>query len=374
MFDFVLSISLSFVICYFSIPAIITIAKLKKLYDLPEQRKVHLNPIASLGGVGIFASIALTALLTISFSKNPEFQYILAAAFIMFFLGIKDDILVISPVKKLLGQVLSSILLVSSGGVQIKNMHGFMGIQELHPVVSFIFSFFTIIVFINAFNLIDGVDGLASSLGIMASILLGAYFSWAGSPAYAVLSFCMAGSLVAFILYNFQPAKIFMGDTGSLTIGLISAVLVVKFINLAPVNPQFQIKGVPALAFSLVFIPLMDTFRVFALRIIKGRSPFSADRNHVHHYMLDKGLSHRQITLILVGSNLGLIVLCYLSMNLGATLLILISAIVYLCGIRILQVLPVQRQFEPFSLKGDGGTIQIKQVSNMDRQKKVMAE
>jgi len=325
MFDVLLSLSVSFAITFLAIPVIISVAEMKKLYDVPDERKIHHSPIPSLGGLGIFAGFVMASLLTISFGLALEFQYFIAAALVIFFLGLKDDILVISPIKKFIGQVLAAFLIVYKGGIQIKSMHGFLGLEgPLPEMYSLVLTYFTVIVIINSFNLIDGVDGLAGTLGLMATTIFGIYFLTNGFLPYAILSFSLAGSLCAFLIFNFQPAKIFMGDTGSLLIGLISSILVVKFINVAGSTEVARpILESPAIGFAILMIPLLDTLRVFGIRIFHRRSPFSPDRNHVHHLMLDKGMSHRSITFTLVSINLFFIAAAYAARSLGCTLLIL---------------------------------------------------
>lgn len=324
MFDLILSVAISFAITLLAIPVIIFVAEKKKLFDVPDERKVHAVPIPSLGGLGIFAGFIVACLICVPFESVPEFQFFVAAAMVIFFLGLKDDILDISPLNKFIGQVLAAFLLVYKGGVQLKSMHGFLGVYELPEMMSLLLTYFTIIVIINSFNLIDGVDGLAGSLGIMATTVLGIYFLRINLAPYAILSFSLAGSLVAFLIYNYQPAKIFMGDTGSLLIGLISAILVIKFINMsASSNPTLRVTSSPAVGFAVLMIPLLDTLRVFGIRIIHRRSPFSPDRNHIHHLLLDKGLSHRNVTLTLVAINLVFIALSYFGRSIGVTMLLL---------------------------------------------------
>ncbi|HYE56450.1 MAG TPA: MraY family glycosyltransferase [Chitinophagaceae bacterium] len=324
MFDVLLSLSVSFAITFLAIPVIISVAEMKKLYDVPDERKIHQTPIPSLGGVGIFAGFVLASLLTIGFSVASEFQFYMAAALVIFFLGLKDDILVISPIKKFIGQVLAAFLIVYKGGIQIQSMHGFLGVYELPEMYSLILTYFTVIVIINSFNLIDGVDGLAGSLGLMSTLIFGIYFLKIDQLPYAILAFSLAGSLSAFLIFNFQPARIFMGDTGSLLIGLVNAILVVKFINLgSSPTAALPILQSPAIGFTILMIPLLDTLRVFGIRIIHRRSPFSPDRNHVHHLMLDKGLSHRTITLTLVSINMLFITATYVFREIGCTWLIL---------------------------------------------------
>src|ERR1700681_3288288 len=323
MFDVLLCLSISFTITFLAIPVIINVAEMKKLFDMPDARKIHQVAITPLGGIGIFAGFVFGCLLTINFKEASEFQYFIAASMVIFFLGLKDDILVLSPIKKFIGQVLAAFLIIYYGRIQIRSMHGFFGIHELPEMFSLLISYFSVIVIINSFNLIDGDDGLAGTLGLMSSALFGIYFLYAGMVPYYVLAFALCGSLLAFLIFNFQPAKIFMGDTGSLLIGVVNAILVLKFIDPGngpePVNP---IVSSPAIGFTILMIPLLDTLRVFAIRIFKRRSPFSPDRNHIHHLLLDRGLSHRTITLLLVAINVSMVVLVYLARSLGCTILI----------------------------------------------------
>jgi UDP-GlcNAc:undecaprenyl-phosphate/decaprenyl-phosphate GlcNAc-1-phosphate transferase len=324
MFDVLLSLSISFTITFLAIPVIINVAEMKKLYDMPDARKIHMVAITPLGGIGIFAGFVFGCLLTINFKYASEFQYFIAATMVIFFLGLKDDILVLSPIKKFIGQVLAAFLIIYYGRIQIRSMHGFFGIHELPEMFSLLISYFSVIVIINSFNLIDGVDGLAATLGLMSSALFGIYFLNAGMEPYYVLAFSLCGSLLAFLIFNFQPAKIFMGDTGSLLIGAVNAILVLKFIDpgdgVESVNP---ITSSPAIGFTVLMIPLLDTLRVFAIRIFKRRSPFSPDRNHIHHLLLDKGFSHRTITLLLVTINICMVAFVYFARTLGCTILIL---------------------------------------------------
>lgn len=323
MLDVVTSLLIAFGVAFFAIPAIINVAQQKKLFDIPDERKIHQSPIPSLGGLGIFAGFIISTLYSLSFASNQEFQYFLAATVVIFFLGLKDDILIISPVKKFIGQVLAAFLIIYKGGVQIHSMHGFLGINELPESASLMLTYFTVLVIINSFNLIDGVDGLAGSLGLLASASLGFFFFAISEPGYAMIAFSLAGASIAFLIYNFQPAKIFMGDTGSMLIGLINALLVIQFINFSSVNLAMPMTSGAAIGFSVLFIPLLDTLRVFAIRIFNRRSPFSADRNHIHHLLLDLKLSHKAITLSLVGLNFTVIVLNYLLRGLGSTTLII---------------------------------------------------
>lgn len=355
MDNILLSTALAFIITLFAIPIIIQVARDKKLFDEPDERKVHKMVIPTLGGLGIFAGFIMATLMGVP-SMSAELQYFAAASIVIFFLGIKDDILVLSAAKKFIGQLIAAGIIIKFGGVQITNMHGFLGIYEIPHLTSILFTLFTVIVIINSFNLIDGVDGLAGSLGLLTSLIFGSYFFYIHQLMYSVIAFALAGSLVAFLIYNFSPAKIFMGDTGSLLIGLINSIMVVKFINIAGTAPDLPLTSSPAIGFAILIVPLFDTLRVFALRILDRRSPFSPDRNHVHHFLLDLGFNHRQVTFTCLAANIVLVVLAYLLKDLGTTICISILLVTSFSLTGLLYYLRSNRKQSagepPFSSKG----------------------
>lgn len=323
MLNLLLTGSIAFIVTFFAIPAIIKIADVKRLFDVPDARKIHKKPIASLGGVGIFTGFFLADLLFISNSAYPEFRYFFAAAIIIFFLGLKDDILIITATKKFIGQLTAAAIIIHLGGLQIDSMHGIFGVHELPEAFSLALSYFTIILIINAYNLIDGVDGLAGMLGLLTMSVFGIYFYMAGMEAYSLLAFSLGGSLLAFLIFNHHPAKIFMGDSGSLMVGLFNAILVLKFISVAETSAvPFQVESVVPVGIAILMIPLLDTLRVFSIRIFSGRSPFSPDRNHIHHLLLDKGLSHKHVTLCCLLLNVFFITLAYFGRLMGPTVLL----------------------------------------------------
>jgi UDP-GlcNAc:undecaprenyl-phosphate/decaprenyl-phosphate GlcNAc-1-phosphate transferase len=339
MLDVLLTGVVSFMITLVALPAIIRVADEKKLFDLPDERKLHTKTIASLGGVGIFLGFFISTLLLIS-NKDIPFQYFFASAMVIFFLGLKDDILIISATKKFLGQLLATSILVHLAHVRIDSMHGFLGVYQLPEIASIFLSYVTIIVVINAFNLIDGVDGLAGCLGVVATSVFGVYFFMADLLPYSMLSFAMAASLVAFLYFNYHPARIFMGDSGSLLLGMVNAILVIKFISAADAKGVvLPLTSSVAIGFSILIVPLLDTLRVFSIRIYNGRSPFSPDRNHIHHLLLDRGLNHSNVTITCVLLNVVFIAMAFLGRSIGSTLLLgsmivswfaLIGAVIYL--------------------------------------------
>jgi len=353
MDNILLSGGLAFLITFFSIPVIIEVAKDKKLFDEPDERKVHKAVIPTLGGLGIFAGFIVASLLGVPSSVPPVFQYFVAAIMVMFFLGIKDDILILSASKKFIGQLVAAAIIIKFGGIQINNMHGFLGLHTIPHTASILLTLFTIVVITNSFNLIDGVDGLAGSLGLLTSSIFGAYFLATSQLMYAVMAFSLVGSLIGFLIYNFSPAKIFMGDTGSLLIGILNSVFVIKFIAIAA-DPSFglPVQSAPAIGFAILIVPLFDTLRVVTIRIISRRSPFSPDRNHIHHFLLDLGYSHRMITITCILGNIAFITLAYLLRFSGTTMVILALSGVSLAIVSIVYYSRPKTKAKPLALPG----------------------
>jgi len=326
----------AFLVCIFSIPSIIRVADLKHLYDEPDERKSHTKKIPTLGGLAMFAGIMI-ALTLFSASVFAERRFITCSIIIIFFIGIKDDIIMIAPLKKMIGQIIAVTIVVLFGKIRLTGFYGFMGIGEIHASLSIILSVFTILVIMNGFNLIDGIDGLAASTGVVISTFFGFWFFLNGHhQEWAMLAFILSAVLLAFLYYNLTPAKIFMGDTGSLICGLIIGVLTIKFIDLSPVAGRLRFNSVPIVAFGILIVPLFDTLRVFTLRVFAGKSPLHPDQNHIHHRLLALGLTHLQSTAIMVSANVTIIGLVYLMQpNVPALimLLILLTLCSFLCYI-----------------------------------------
>ena len=294
----------SFFVVLLATPALIKVAKLKHLVDEPsEERKLHRRSVPTIGGIIIFSAILFSY--SLWFPENEgglrEFKYLIASLVILFFVGVKDDIIGTAPVKKLLAHVIVAFILVMMAEIKIESMHGLFGITIIPEWASVLLSVFVYIVVVNAFNLIDGVDGLAAGIGFLNSLFFGIWFQLAGNLPLALLAFTLAGALLAFLVFNFSPAKIFMGDSGSLTIGAIISVLSIEMIeNPTWQMPQFlQEVDTPIFAMAVLVYPLVDTLRIFFVRAVKGQSPFSADKNHLHHKLISLGLNHRATVSIL---------------------------------------------------------------------------
>ncbi len=349
----------AFFISFYLIPILIELAKAKQLVDIPDARKIHKDPVPRFGGIGIFAGFLFSLLLSAGINNNfLEFQYLVAAFLIVFFLGVGDDIMILSPLKKFIGQLVASFILIVKGHLLIDNLQGFLGIQQIPIIISYILTYFTIVVIVNAVNLIDGVDGLAGSLSFISTAFFGTWFYLNGDMAYSLIAFTLSGSIIAFLYYNFSPAKIFMGDAGSLMLGLINAILVIRFINEAPAATTFAASASPAVGFGLLLIPLMDTLRVFCIRLLQKKSPFFPDRNHIHHLFLDKGFSSRATTLVLAGLSLLFSLLSFAASSLDTTVLIMLQAIIFFSVVYVLSV------YQPAQLriaKNEAGDVTIEE-------------
>jgi UDP-GlcNAc:undecaprenyl-phosphate GlcNAc-1-phosphate transferase len=325
----------SMAIALVSTPALIRVAYLKKLVDVPgDPRKLHTRKIPTIGGIIIFAGTLVSALLWYDFIENPDFKYVAACMVILFFIGIKDDLVGTAPTKKLIGHLVVAFILVIIAELKINNMYGLFGLTQIPDWASILLSIFTYTVVVNAFNLIDGVDGLAAGVGTISCIALGLFFYFGGQIDDAILSFALAGALVGFLFFNFQPAKIFMGDSGSLLVGLVVSVLAIKLIEFPVAKLPKNMLGIskPLFAMAAMSYPLIDTLRIFIYRAIKGVSPFSADRNHIHHKLLDLGLSHAQTVLVIYTFSVVFISLSFLSIYIQPTLhffLLAVFAIIF---------------------------------------------
>ena len=285
-----------------AIPVIIKISRLKNLMADPGERSSHITKTPTLGGVAIFASTLISYFLWENPDEGQLIHLSISAIVILFFLGVKDDILVLSPKKKMFVQVAVSGLVVILADLRIENLFGIFGINEIPYVISLALTVFVFIALINAINLIDGIDGLAGGIGMIAGGMFGLWFYLNGHYALACLASSMAGSLVGFLRFNYsKTSKIFMGDTGSLLVGFMLTMFAIKFIQLNieyRFNPNASFSA-PILAIIVLIVPIFDTLRVFIVRLKDKKSPFVGDRNHLHHILIDSGLSHFQSSVIL---------------------------------------------------------------------------
>lgn len=309
--------TLSFVLGVFVIPRIIIISKKKHLFDILNDRKVHTNDISRLGGVSFFpcAMFAFSLMLGLRYYNGlgvpipmegdllMEFLLISSAMFAIYFIGLADDLVGVGYKIKFVVQIFAAIMMLLAG-LGVTNLEGFLFINQLPLLISILLTIVAVVLTINAFNLIDGIDGLCSGSSALVLTLLGSWYLYMELYVYASLAFSFSGIVLIFFVYNtmVRRLKIFMGDTGSLTLGLVIVFLGLKFIHTDTASYPYVYEIVSPLAIfvAMIFVPVFDATRVFFNRIMKGLSPFHPDKTHIHHKLLEMNYSHLQSTAILI--------------------------------------------------------------------------
>ena len=325
-----ISLVLSGVIVYITVPLLRSVAFKLDLYDKPdEERKLHTEYIPTLGGIALFLAFFVGFSISGFAGQMQGYSYFAAGMLMLFFTGMKDDLVGLSPTKKLLVEVAVGLMLILGSGIYIDNFYGVLGIGELPFAASVLITLFTMIVVVNAYNLIDGVDGLAGGIGVIASLFFCVGFFVADQFAMAMLSAVVAASLAGYLLHNFHPASIFMGDTGSLIIGFLLAVQAIQFVGLNEI-PAF-VEGFGPISsvmpVAILMIPLYDTLRVFILRAKRGDSPFDPGRDHIHHVLIGMGMGHRKTSVTLYGMSIAITMITYLFSMWNVNVLIMFSVV-----------------------------------------------
>lgn len=299
----ILIIIIAFLISSICIPLVIKLAIKKRLLgEYGEGRHVHKGYVPRLGGVAIFAGVFFSQIyfMVSHYDTNlisQPYLLIIFCAFILFLVGTLDDLINIKARLKFVIQVIVSIILVWQADIRIVSFYGLFGVESLPLWFSYLFSITVITFFINGYNLIDGIDSLSSSVGMYVIICFWFVFVYNNSYQDCFLALSIIGSLIGFWLYNKPPARIFMGDSGTLSIGLIIACFAIKVSNL-PIDSQNNYS--PVFAMIVLVYPVIDTLRVFTKRILSGVSPFTPDKNHIHHLLLGLGCSHGKATKIII--------------------------------------------------------------------------
>ena len=310
----------AFSITLYIVPVVVRIDRSLQLFDKPNQRSSAKIPIPTFGGIAIFFSFVFVSIMGMMGYDMPELIFILTAVMLIFLVGLKDDLVDLSPNKKLIAELIAACIIIFPADIRFTNLHGLFGINEIGIVPSVLVSAFAIIVIINAFNLSDGIDGLAASLSGMIAITLGSWFLISGHYEYAILSFTLAGAVGGFFYFNVYGIrnKIFMGDTGSLVLGTIISILVIRFneFNIDQSQP-YAIGAVPAISFGILAYPLIDMLRVMIIRIMNRKSPFEADNNHLHHRLLTLGFSHKKATYTILSLNIIFIIILFALHQIG---------------------------------------------------------
>lgn len=294
------------------IPNILIISMRKRLFDEPDARKIHKRPIPRLGGVTFFPVIVFTLCTftaihlfkghfvynIITLNTAREMLFLISGLTLLYIVGIADDLVGVRYRKKFVVQIISAAMFPIAG-LYINSFYGLFGINEIDPMIGIPFTMLLVVFITNAINLIDGIDGLASGLSMVALVVFGVIFIHFQSWIYALLAFVSVGVIIPFFSYNVfgnadRGRKIFMGDTGSLTLGYILSFFVIRFCMYEP-NSIMQVQGSPVLiAFSVLMVPCLDVVRV-VLRRARNRKPlFLPDKTHIHHKFLDMGFSPRR--------------------------------------------------------------------------------
>ena len=303
-----LGFAFSFILTFLLLPPLIRIAKVRGLYVPTHYRKVHNDQVSALGGLAIFSSVLISFLLFVDTVNFPDIRYVTATGLLMFFVGLRDDFHPVSVSTKLISQVLAVTVLVFFADIRIDFLaHSFEG--NLGIILDSGLTIFLMLWVINSFNFIDGIDLLASLYAFIVFSILGVWFLLTDQFDYSLLLLSLSGAFMAFMIFNYSPSKIFMGDTGTLSVGLLLAITLLKFddINTIIVASPYQFHSAPGLAFGFISIPFVDSARVAIVRLSRGVSPFKADKNHIHHLFLRLGWKHNQVALI-IGAILLLII------------------------------------------------------------------
>ena len=329
------------------IPQILLIAFRKNLFDEPDERKIHQIPVPRLGGMAFTPVIFFT--LAILFGVNQYFNYpelaadyssninMLAMALcsmtLLYLVGIADDLIGVRYRAKFIVQIISGLLLVGAG-IWVHGLYGFCGIHSFNIWIGALLTIVLIVFITNAINLIDGIDGLASGLSAVACLYYGVIFFTLHRYTYALIAFVALGVIVPFFYYNVfgnaqKQKKIFMGDTGSLTIGIVLSLLSIKLTTI-PIHSVVGDFHPLVVAFAPLMVPCLDVIRVFTHRIRNGRDPFMPDKNHIHHKLLAIGLNPRLTMIIIVTVSLLLSLLnLYLSQYINIHILLLLNFAIY---------------------------------------------
>ena len=302
---FIIAAIAAMAVALYAVKKIIFITRKRKLYDIPDNiRKIHGEQIPSLGGVGIFIGFIATAPFFIG-ADFKGWNYMIISMVILFFTGVYDDIMNMRPYKKLVAQLIASAVTVYFADIRFSDLHGLFGQDTLSYWPSLAVTTIGCTFFINVFNFIDGIDGLACLLSILYTAVFGSLFAIGGHSEIAAVAFCMLGATAGLLYYNYPPAKIYMGDTGSMLLGFVVFILAVIYLQSPHVGSVLlSVDQGNVFVMAVLFLPVFDAFRVFTLRLANGISPLKADRRHLHYFLLDAGLTHAATAWLLVAVNI----------------------------------------------------------------------
>ena len=331
-----LSIVGSYILVVILIPKISWIVQSRNLIDQPNHRSSHKNSTPTMAGVSFFLTI-IFMLNAIQIWDNDAIGInLIAAVGLMFAVGLKDDLVVSAPRAKIGGEILAILFILFCSCLKVESLEGFLGIYDIPSFLSYGIIILMILTVINSYNMIDGIDGLASVIGISIFGVYGFIFYGAQLNFYFLLCLCLIGILLGYLRYNLSSTKkIFMGDTGSLIIGFCIGFISLKFLSMDVSllgEYSFKAENKVIIIGAILFIPLFDTLRVIGVRLINKNSPFYPDNNHIHHILIDSGLTHFKASLFLCFLNLGIaITLISLSSHFNSYEMLGIMILYFIC-------------------------------------------
>jgi len=335
-------------ISMYAVRKVMFIMRRRGIYDTPDNtRKIHAEEIPTLGGIGIFIGYMVVTTFFMYFGVGA-WHYVIASSILLFFTGVYDDLMNMRPSKKLLVQLIASFIAIYFADIRITSLYGLFGVGDISSWASIVLSVFCCTLFINAFNFIDGIDGLACGLTIIYVSVLGFLFAAMSSVGMTGIACGIIGAACGLLYFNIAPAKIYMGDTGSMFLGFTIFILCLSFINQYAKDGEqiaatvHSIQGAVSIVIGILFLPVYDAFRVFILRASRKISPLKADRTHLHYYLLDAGFSHSTSVMIIVLTNVLIIVIAYLMQ--AVNLLITFAAMTTVASLMLLGVYRLRRK------------------------------
>jgi len=357
----------AFCLTWYFLPKVMWVTREKGLMKEVNHRSSHKDAIPPFGGVAFFLVFVFIICILQSLRTSPTGNHLIIGLTFLFMAGLKDDLVISTAKLKFFSQLFAAGFLIFSPELQLTTFHGFLGVYEIPFLLGFFLKTLIVIALINAYNLIDGIDGLAGAVGIVICLAYGVVFYATGHPYFVLISITTVGILAAFLRFNFSRGskKMFMGDGGSMVIGLIIAFLSLKMLVMKPYIPLMKEGFTPEnrilFTLAVLFIPVFDTLRVMVLRLRNRKSPFEADRNHMHHVLLDLGLSHKKASFTLAGFNI-LVITIYIILSrkldsIGMSLVMLGIFIAALILIDHLKYKGFKREASRFSFNKKGSTV-----------------
>lgn len=300
-------------------PKVLRLAKMKHLVDNPDARKLQKEPVPVLGGIAVFLGLLTGAITYVAMTGDTSFMIIMLVAGVMLYTGSLDDILSLTPCTRFVIETLTVLALIYATGMCVDDLHGLWGIDGFTWYAAIPLTILMGVGVINATNMVDGVNGLSSGLCIMSSLLFGTVFLMRGDTCNAVLAFCMTAALLPFFVHNVwgKRSRMFIGDGGTMVMGILVTWFVIRLLSGQMADNDGRTYNPAALALAIELVPVADTLRVMGGRVLRGCSPFRADKTHLHHAFIAAGVSHCVTALLEITLNLLAVGIYFIALNCG---------------------------------------------------------